>query len=298
MTHPLSRSTRAGLVITLAPLLVWGWVALTRLALACAVPVAIAWIPAVATSGVMIAATTLAMTATLDRPTRRYAGWLATLGIGADIAAAGVQHYLEALHQQPPAWLAVPVGGLPCLMGGLLVHVVGLVYAQRRREVVDAERARLERERADADAAAAAQRQRDKDAEDETRHRRDLARAAELADEAERAAVARQREADEAQRLSEAQTRVAAVVDEALTPPADLRAARERRATTPRKAAASSRAPLRDAAIRYLAAQHRDGVDLDTIGPAALDRAIGATGYSKRHIAAWREQVRTHEATG
>ncbi|MGH9290836.1 MAG: hypothetical protein ACRD0V_21490, partial [Acidimicrobiales bacterium] len=146
--------TRVGLVATAVPLLLWGGVSVTTLTHACQVSWLLAWIPAVATSGVMIAATLISMTPALDTATRRYAGWLAAGGIVADILAAGAAHYLESQHATPPPELAALMGGLPSLMGGLLIHVVALVSAQRRREAVDARAARLAAEQAAVAAAA------------------------------------------------------------------------------------------------------------------------------------------------
>lgn len=126
----------AGVVLTVLPLLLWGGASVFALATACNVPEGIAWVPAVSTGGVMLAATLISLQRGVDEAVRWYAAGLAGLGILGDIVAAGAQHYLEAqnVHPHPsPVWGFV-VGGLPSLMGGLLIHVVAMIFAQRRRE--------------------------------------------------------------------------------------------------------------------------------------------------------------------
>ncbi|MGH9288433.1 MAG: hypothetical protein ACRD0V_09135, partial [Acidimicrobiales bacterium] len=59
--------------------------------------------------------------------------------------------------------------------------------------------------------------------------------------------------------------------------------------------AAGPRVTLADKALAHLAERHAAGVDIEQIGAAELDRAVGASpGYSKKRIRAWREQVVTH----
>lgn len=291
--------TRAGIALTAAPLLLWGGVSVACLTHATNVSWWIAWIPAVATSGVMIAATRIAMTQRLDRDIRRYAGWLSGAGILADILAAGAQHYLEAQHATPPPELAALMGGLPSLMGGLLIHIVCMVSAQARREVAEAERAAqavvdaaqarrvAEAEAVEAEAAAA------------KRKAADLAHQRELATEAERAAAALREKAAAEQQIAAAKRAESAALEAVLTakpaPGLHLIKPATRKAVRP---GTRRPAPLKESALRYLAAQHEAGIDIDTISSATLDGQIGASpGYSKKQIRAWREQVREHAAT-
>lgn len=286
--NDLNPWVQLGLYATIITLLIWGWVALTRLAHMLEVPWALAWIPAVATSGVMLAATMLSLTPGLERRVRTYTGWLAFGGIAGDILATGTQHYLEARHLDPPAWLAVPVGGIPCLMGGLLVHAVAMVFAQRRREQAEAEavarRADQERQaRAEAEAEAA-----------KTAAALASQRNADLAHERQ-LTVERAKQADEMRRRAEAERK--------LTEAVTVRAETAREALTAtgrphlvvdntRKQRARSSSPVRDAALAWLRQQHAEGADLDAIGPKEISVAIGASyDTCKKGLANWRATI-------
>lgn len=296
MTRLLDRLTWLGLALTVGPLLLWGGISVARLTEACNVSWWIAWIPAVATSGVMIAATKLAMTPTLDERIRAYAGWLSFGGILADILAAGAQHYLEARHLQPAPEMAAIMGGLPSLMGGLLVHIVAMVFAQARQEKAAAERAQAEAARAARAEVEAEAARRKRIADENEAHQRKLDHQRELAAEAARATETLQRKAQAERELTEAQQAAVATVNDALTAPLQL--VHSTTSKRPAVAAQSGRgAPLKTKALRYLADQLAAGADIDQIRPADLDKAIGASaGYSKKQITTWRGQVKAHAA--
>lgn len=130
----LSVRTWVGVWVTLAPLMLWSSVSITRLTYNAGVWAGICWIPALATDGAMVVATGLAVNHLLDPVIRRWAGVIAGVGIVGSIATAGAEHYLSARHITPPAELAAVIGGIPSLMGALLVHVLMMIGAQQRRE--------------------------------------------------------------------------------------------------------------------------------------------------------------------
>lgn len=275
VTRLLDRPTWLGLALTVGPLLLWGGVSVARLTHACAVTWWIAWIPAVATSGVMIAATKLAMTPTLDQRIRTYAGWLSAAGILADILAAGAQHWLEAQHRAPAPELAAVMGGLPSLMGGLLVHIVAMVVAQSRREREAAQAAAVELDELSRATAL-----------------RSAERAAELAHAAALAEQAQARLAVE-QELATAKADRVAMVEQATAPVLRLAAGGGRgRTAVPRGPASGRRSPVRDAAIRWLRERHEGGHDLASVGPSELATAIQASRETcKKGLPEWRSAV-------
>lgn len=270
---PLNRWTLTGMVVAICSLLLWEQIALFKLARACEVFLWICWIPGVATGGVMLASTALHMTPELDERIRTYAGRLAAGGITGGILGTGVQEYIHAAHLDPSPWLALPVGGIPVLQGGLLVHLLSMVFAQVRRDRVAAEQA-AEQRRADTEAAANAERERQRRvAEDDVRHRRELTRQRELADAARQAADEKARLATEATRLVAETERRAEVAREVLAKPHLV-------VDNTRKARQATSASVGERAQSWLRDQHAAGVPLDSddprVGPAAIARAIGA----------------------
>lgn len=137
----LNVRTWVGVWVTLVPLLVWSSVSITKLTHAAGVAWMIAWIPAMATDGAMIAATQVAVNHLLEPAIRRWAGSIAVVGITGSILAAGAEHYLTARQVAPPAELAAVIGAIPSLMGALLVHVIVLIGTQRRRERTELDQA-------------------------------------------------------------------------------------------------------------------------------------------------------------
>lgn len=141
---PLGRFLLGLLLVTSFFLLLWGGVSLFHLAVLCKVPEYWAWIPPVSTSGVMLLSTAIAMQDKLEQKIRNWAWGLAGFGIFADIAAAGGQHVMEmtngATYTPDPMW-GMAIGGLPPLMGGVLVHVISMVFSQHRREQAEIEAA-------------------------------------------------------------------------------------------------------------------------------------------------------------
>lgn len=137
---PLNVLLLALLGATAFTLLLWGGEALFHLARQCRVSAVWAWVPSVSTSGVMLLSTAIAMQHRVAEKIRRWAWSLASFGIVADIAAAGGEHVMAMQPgplPTPSPWWGMAIGGLPSLMGGILIHVVSMVYGQWRREQRD-----------------------------------------------------------------------------------------------------------------------------------------------------------------
>lgn len=270
---PLNRWTLTGLVVAICSLVIWEWVALVNLALACLVWTWICWIPAMATSGVMLASTALHMTPELDQRIRTYAGWLAAGGITAGILGTGLQHYLEAAHITPSPWVALPLGGIPVFMGGLLVHLLSMVFAQRRREQAHAEAAQAKAE-ANRQALVVAENDRQLRASTETaEHDRKLQHQRELTAEAKRTADEITRQALAAKELREATEKRAEVAREVLAKPHLVVVGNTRKTK-----AASGDSPSEQAQA-WLIEQHHAGIALNSadprVGPSAIAAATG-----------------------
>lgn len=129
----LKSSSYAVFCFTMIPLMLWSSVAITKLALSLNVHPSIAWIPAVATDGAMLIATAWAVNDRLDKAIRLWAGWVAVAGIVGSVLVAGAEHYVVAIGVTPPPEMAIVIGGIPSLMGALLVHVLVMIRAQQRR---------------------------------------------------------------------------------------------------------------------------------------------------------------------
>jgi len=200
---PLGRLALAGLAATVIPLLLWGGGSVVVMATAAGVPQWLAPVPAIALGGVMLASTVISMTPTVDSRIRHYAGALSFAAILEEIIVAGAQHYMAVGHPagmpalQTPIWGAI-IGGIPSLQGGLLIHVLAMVFAQHRREIAEWRHAVGEAAIELADVRAAAM-LRANERDNEAAHARNLAGLASTA------AIDRRREAEEAVRLVAAQ---------------------------------------------------------------------------------------------
>lgn len=272
--------TRRGLLLALVPLLGWDAASVFQLAVAAHITFYVAWIPAISTSGIMLASTRISMRAA-DADVRRQAKILSWVGLSLGVVIAAVQHSLPQNLGTVPWEAMALIGALPVAMGGWLWHIYSLAHTRAEQTATAAHAAMI----AHAEAEATAQRDRDT----AERHRTaELAHARELAATAERAATA-QREATE---LAERKRATAAsVVNAALTGPTLVRT------PAPKPAAKRTAKPtLRDAAIAELVARHRAGGDITTTVAVELDAAIGASkGYCKKFLPEVIEHVLTAE---
>ena len=290
-----------------APLVLWGAASVFMLAAACGIDYYIAWIPALATSGVMLSSTRLAMRHGMPAHIKRWATYLAAFAVFMEIIVAGLQHSLpEKL--QPPGIVMFVIGCLPTLMGAATIKVWASAHAEqaavnaaaeqaavnaqtaiqvetaRARAVAEAETARLAAQRQLlADQEAAGKRKR----ADEAAHARELAAIAQQTAQAEAAAA-------------EARQRVSAAVDtpEAAKP-------RQRTPKSPAKLKAvdtdalgrvARPSPKRDAALRYLIAQY-DAGRLDKVTGTEVDKHIGANAYARRYLDEWVAAVHEYVKT-
>lgn len=268
---PLNGWTITGLVSTIIPLVIWEWVSLIALARLCAVPEMIAWIPAVATSGVMLSATALHMTPTLEQGIRSYAGWLAAVGITFGFLGTGTQHVLESAHIAPHPLVALPVGGVPVAMGGLTVHLLALVFGQVRREQMAADHAKQEAERRRLAEVEQENQRRLDEAAVSRRQTAELQHQRDLTAEAQRTVALNRQAADEvarkaqaADQLREATERRAEVAREVLAKPHLV-------VDNTRKPKAGQRS-VSEQAIAWLLEQ---GEGFESIGPAEIARQTG-----------------------
>lgn len=290
----LNRWTRAGLTTAISPLILWGAASVFMISVACGVSVWIAWVPALSTSGVMLASTLISLQSGLDRRIRHYAGYLAAFAVVLDALVAGVQHTLPATIDAPLG-VKFLIGLLPSVMGGLLVHIWAMAHAQERREASElaAREARAETER-------------EARIEADRVHAAELAASRELAETAERETAARRRAQETAAREvatnKAALDRVAAPAPATVVKPVPLHAVPSvREAKRPTKPAgtvdalgrAARPAPKRDAALKYLIQKCRAG-ELDGVTAAEVDRHIGANNYAKRLLDGWKRDVREH----
>jgi hypothetical protein len=272
--------TRRGLLIALVPLLGWDAASVFQLATAAHVAAYVAWIPAISTSGIMLASSRISTQAT-DPDVRRQAKILSWVGLTLGVIIAAVQHSLPSTLTSVPWEAMALIGALPVAMGGWLWHIYSLAHA--RAEQATATAVAEQAARAEAEQAATTARlttERDRAAE--------LAHQRELAEIAAQQAVTQQAAAELAERHRAAS---AAVVNAALTGPTLVR-------STPQKPAAlrKARSTLRDAAIAELVTRHRAGRDITTTVAAELDAAIGASkGYCKKFLPQIIEHVLTAE---
>jgi hypothetical protein len=272
--------TRRGLLLALIPLLGWDAASVFLLAMACGVPFYVAWIPAISTSGIMLASTRISMRAT-DTDVRKQAKILSWVGLALGVVIAAVQHALPQDLAPVPWEVLALIGALPVAMGGWLAHIYSLAHT-RAEAAANATYAALIA-RAEAEETA----QRDRVTAD--RHRAvELEHARQIADAATRTATAQRETAEIAER---ARATSKAVVNAALTGPTLVR-------NTPQRTAPVRKAKptLRDAAVTELVARHRAGVDITTTVAVELDGVIGASkGYCKKFLTEIVEHVLTAE---
>jgi hypothetical protein len=145
---PFGRPTALFFGLTVAGMLLWGFLSVFWFAEALSVDRSEAWIPAVATTGSMLVASRLAALDYITRVTRWEAGGLAALGVIGDVIITAAQHYMAVISKDPqhvhpgPYWGAV-LGGIPSLMVALLIHLGWQVYRDDRAARAVAEQNRI-----------------------------------------------------------------------------------------------------------------------------------------------------------
>jgi hypothetical protein len=257
-----------------APLVLWGAASVFMLAWACGIEPWIAWVPALATSGVMLSSTRIAMRHGIPAHIKQWATYLAVFAVFAEIIVAGLQHSLPQT-LQPPAGVMFAIGCLPTLMGAATIKVWSAAKAEQAAANAAAEHAQ-------AQTAALAEQLRLQAAADAQTREAELTHQRQLAALAQQTAQAEQAKAAAARQVAEALKAPAAPQRPHLVPP-------------PSKPAAS---PKRDAALAWLVEQARAGRDLDSIPAAEVDRAINAKAYARKHLKTWIADVRAYVAKG
>jgi hypothetical protein len=145
---PFGRPTALFFGLTVAAMLLWGFLSVFWFAQACSVDAWEAWIPAAATTGTMLVASRLAALDDISRATRWEASGLAALGVIGDVIITSAQHFLAVTSKDPqhvhpgPAWGGL-LGGIPSLMVALLIHVGWQVYRDHSAARAAAEQARI-----------------------------------------------------------------------------------------------------------------------------------------------------------
>jgi len=287
------RWTTNAIKIALVPLLGWDAASVFQLAMTVGIEWFIAWIPAMSTSGLMLAATRISQRAT-DPDVRRHAGWLAWTCLVMGVFIAGIQHVLPAHLEHVEWYWRALIGSLPVAAGGWLYHIYATAQARAKAAAAAAKRAR-EAQRAEMlrqvevqAAQDAIQRQR---RDDEIAHARRLADVAKDRAAAETtAANATARKLADQQRLDELMSNFSK--PRPVPPPAPAPAPSKPAA----KPATAPRGELQGKAVAELVRRHRAGQDIATTVAAELDRAIGAsTGYSKKKLADWIDLVLAQE---
>lgn len=268
-----------------APLVLWGAASVFMLSWACGIEPWIAWVPALATSGVMLSSTRIAMRHGIPAHIQRWATYLAVFAVFAEIIVAGLQHSLPQT-LQPPAGVMFAIGCLPTLMGAATIKVWSAAKAEQAAANAAAEQAVLDArtaaEHVQAQTAALAEQLRLQAAADAQTREAELTHQRQLAALAAQTAQAEQAKAAAARQVAEALKAPAAPQRPHLVPP-------------PSKPAAS---PKRDAALAWLVEQARAGRDLDSIPAAEVDRAINAKAYARKHLKTWIADVRAYVAKG
>lgn len=289
----LDRWTQVGFTLVVAPLILSGAVSVFMLAVACGWDPWVAWIPAVSTSGVMIMSSQLAMRRGLDAHIKQWATRLTVTAILIEMVVAGLQHTLPTeLH--PPAIVLFLIGCLPTAMGGATYKLWRLASAAQDAANAAVAQAKLDAidhaAAQQAETAALAQRIAIQEAADTRK------RDAELSHQYQLAALANQAAEAEVRRSQAAQTVAKALKEPQrphLVPPP---------ATGPVDALGrpAKPSPKRDAALRYLLAEYRNGRDLDTVTAAEVDGVISANGYARKNnnLTTWIADVREYAAKG
>lgn len=289
----LDRWDNALIGLVVIPLVLWGAASVFMLAMACHIEAYIAWVPALATTGVMLSTTRMAMRHGMPTHIKQWATYLAAFAVFAEIIVAGLQHSLPD-KLQPPAIVMFIIGCLPTLMGAATIKVWASAFAAQdaanaaaaqaaQDAIKQAETARIETaalaERLRLEQAAEARRR-----ADELDHQRELAR---LASDAAAA---------EAQRAQ-----AAATVEKAVKAPVAPSRPRLVPPPAPGPTDALGRparpSPKRDAALRYLIAQYDDG-RLEEVTATEVDKHIGANAYARKHLTTWIADVRAYVSKG
>lgn len=287
----LDRWDNALIGLVVVPLVLWGAASVFMLAEACNISAWIAWIPAMATTGVMLSTTRMAMRHGMPAQIKRWATYLAAFAVFAEIIVAGLQHSLPD-KLQPPAIVMFIIGCLPTLMGAATIKVWASAFAAQDAANAAAEQAaRNELDRAETariETAALAERLRLEQAADARRRADELDHQRKLTQLASDAAAA------EAQRAQ-----AAATVEKAVKAPAAPSRPRLVPSPAPGPTDALGRparsSPKRDAALRYLLA---NASRLGDITAAEVDTAIGANAYARKHLTTWIADVRAYVSKG
>jgi hypothetical protein len=258
--------TRRGLLAALVPLLGWDAASVFSLATAAHVAAYVAWIPAISTSGIMLASSRISTQAT-DPDVRRQAKVLSWVGLALGVFIAAVQHALPTDLGSVPWEVMALIGALPVAMGGWLWHIYSLAHARAEAAELARQAAAIAQTQADAIA------ERDRIAAERDREAQ-IATARALADIATRKAAAEREAAEAATRRAAAERKLTSEVADVADGPRAV----------PTRRPAGREAPMRKAAIAELVRRHRAGQDIRKTVSAELDRAIGASGYSKKII--------------
>lgn len=265
------RWTHVGLLAALAPLLAWDAVSVFLLAWACSVPWYVAWIPAISTSGMMLASGRISENPDVDervrRHAKRFAYFSAVLGMG--IAAI---HLALPEHIARPHWAVLAlIGGLPVAMGTVLWHIRSQARYFHELKLAAQQAQAIAR----AETEASAEQARITAARDQAAQ---IEHARVLATIATQQATAEASAADAATRRLAAERKLASEVADVTAGPRPVPGRKSE--TSPGR-----QAPLRKAAITELTRRHRAGQDISRTVSAELDRTIGASvGYSKKII--------------
>lgn len=291
----LDRWDNALIGLVVIPLVLWGAASVFMLAMACHIEAYIAWIPALATTGVMLSTTRMAMRHGMPTHIKQWATYLAAFAVFAEIIVAGLQHSLPD-KLQPPAIVMFIIGCLPTLMGAATIKVWASAFAAQDAANAAAEQAtRNELDRAETvriETAALAERLRLEQAADARRRADELDHQRKLTQLASDAAAAEARRAQ-----------AAATVEKAVNKP-PAKPARPHLVPPPAPGPTDAlgrparTSPKRDAALRWLLEAHRAGRDLDAVSAAEVDSAIGANAYARKHLTTWIADVRAYVSKG
>jgi len=288
----LDRWDDFGIGLVVIPLVLWGAASVFLLARACHIDAYVAWIPAVATTGVMLTTTRMAMRHGMPAEIKKWATYLAAFAVLAEIIVAGLQHSLPAT-LQPPAIVMFIIGCLPTLMGAATIKVWSAAHSAQTAANAAAEQAIINAQAQQAAQLAQVQAQRQiiADQESATRRRQadEIEHARQLAAIATQTAQAEQAAAAARERVSTALNNPApeGPRKRAPKPPAK----KPTLVTTDALGNVAKPSPKRDAALRYLIDNaHR----LGEVTGAEVDRHIGANSYARRYLDEWVAAVRAH----
>jgi hypothetical protein len=266
---PFDPWTNRAVQLGLVPLLGWDAASVFLLAVACHVDAWVAWIPAMSTSGIMLAAARIS-TRSIYPEVRRNAAVLSWVGLALGITIAAIQHVLPSEITVVPWPVLALIGALPVAMGGWLWHIYATAQGAHAAHLAAQGAARVAATEAARNAeltAITAQRE----------------RAAQLAHAQELATIAAQRASAEREAADATARKLTA--ERKLTSEVAAVAAGPRPVPGRKPESPGRQAPLRKAAIAELTRRHRAGQDITQTVSAELDRTIGASvGYTKKII--------------